>query len=164
MAWPLARAQIVLLLCSDVHVRDVNLWILLGVVVGEERHYVLDWVADELRFEMATELYACHLGLLLLYVHDLLNGVVKIEVLYDLPELASIQLGKVKQVIHQEGHHVGRRVLDAVAGLNHLDHLLQGLLHFLHALAVVAAYQIYQFLETKVNLEVLSANGLKGIP
>jgi len=36
-------------------------------------------------------------------------------------ELTSVELREVEQIVHEEGHHAGRRLLDSVAGLQNSD-------------------------------------------
>jgi len=56
-------------------------------------------------------------GLIPLDTHDFLDGFKNVEVLQIDSKLARLDLGVVQEILHQEAHHLGRRVLDAQAGL-----------------------------------------------
>jgi hypothetical protein len=58
--------------------------------------------------ELRVELNALLLRLLPLDAHDPLDTVPNIELVEDLSELIRLDLGIVKQVLHHEGHDVGR--------------------------------------------------------
>jgi hypothetical protein len=54
------------------------------------------------------QLDATHLGFVLLDVDHFLDGLSQVEFLYDFSELASVDLGEVKEIFHEEVHHTGR--------------------------------------------------------